>query len=569
MSRSGVVTIDEVLADLKARFGDKIVDIKKLTPNQLEIVTTRDAAPDMALYLIRKYRDCEAHLSNHVATDEREINGHFGVSYWISINAGKGDLWIAVKTYLPPDDPKIKSITPEYPGANWYEREARDVIGIEPEGHPDPRKLVVPDDLPEGIYPLRRDYPHYAKHITEPKYEFKEPEKYEVIVPFGPYHVSLDEPAHFRLYVEGEEIVDVDYRGFYSYRGIEKLAESRLTVKQVPFIAERICGICGFTHSTAYCQAVEAAAEIEVPERAEYIRTIMLEIERLHSHLLWIGIACHLVGFDTGFMHAWRIRERVMWLAERLTGNRKTYGMNVVGGVRRDILEYRRKMVLDTLRELKAEYKSLVDMVLSTRTFVKRCEGVGVLPYDKACAYGTVGPLARGSGRKIDTRKDHPYAAYKYVDFKVPVYTEGDVLARAMVRIEEVWESIWIIEQALDKLPGGPIVAEVRDIPPYREAVGYTEAPRGENVHYVMTGPGNRVYRYRARAATFNNLPAAPEMLKGYTVADAPLIVASIDPCYSCTERVIVVNVKSGEKRVLTQSELVRLSRKKSMRLGL
>ncbi len=561
-------TIEKVVEVLSRRYGQYIHGVVKPTSNQVIVLMDRNVAPKAVLFLLKESGIPEPQLSTVVGTDERPIRGMFSVIYWISINAQGGDVWIGVKTYIPENNPAIESITPRHPGANWYERELKDLLGITPINHPDPRRLVLPDDFPEDIYPLRKEFNYKSRMRIETRgYEFKKPGKDAIIVPFGPYHIACDEPFHFRLFVRGEEIVDADYRGFYNFRGIEKIAESRLTYEQVSFIAERICGICGFVHSTAYCQAVEAALGVDVPDRARYIRTILLEIERIHSHLLWMGIACHLVGFDTGFMHSWRIREKVMWLAERLTGNRKTYGMNIIGGVRRDILEYRKKLVLSVLNDIKREYKSFIDMLTSTKSFIKRCEGVGVLPYDKALAYSTVGPTARGSGRNIDVRRDHPYAAYKDLDFKVPVYRDGDVLSRALVRIDEVWESIWIIEQALDQLPGGPIKAEVEKIESYREALGYDEAPRGENIHYVMLGPGNRVYRYRVRAATYNNLPAVPEMLKGYTIADAPLIIASIDPCFSCTERVIVVDAKSGKVKVYTDREFNYLSIRKSKKV--
>ena len=560
LSPEGVIKI------LRSRFGNVIKGVRTISKNQVVVDVGREDLPRVVLYLLKEAGMPEAQLSTVIGIDETPIKGFLSVTYWVSSNAESGDVWVGVRAYLRPDDPTIESITPKHPGANWYERENRDLLGIVPKNHPDPRRLILPDDFPEGVYPLRKDYDYRRKDITKPSYPFRMPSKDTIIVPFGPYHVACDEPFHFRLFVKGEEIVDAEYRGFYNFRGIEKIAESRLTYDQAAFIAERICGICGFTHSTAYCEAVEAAAGIDVPERALYIRSILLEIERLHSHLLWVGIACHLLGFDTGFMHAWRIREKVMWLAERLTGNRKTYGMNLVGGVRRDILEYRKELVLRTLRELRREFKELVDSLTSNKVFVRRCEGVGVLPYDKAVAYSTVGPLARGSGRNFDVRRDHPYAAYGDLDFKVPVYREGDVLARAMVRIDEVFESIWIIEQALDKLPGGPLREENIRLEPGAEGLGYTEAPRGENVHYVMMGNDNRVYRYRARAATYNNLPVAPEMLKGYTVADAPLIVASIDPCFSCTERVVIIDVRSGKKKVLSEEEFNALSVKASRR---
>ncbi|WFO74612.1 NADH-quinone oxidoreductase subunit C [Desulfurococcaceae archaeon MEX13E-LK6-19] len=544
--------------------GENVKEVKQVTPNQFVIVIDKTILPKAVKLFVEELGGSEPQLSIMVGNDERPLGRGFSITYWFSVNAGEEDLFIGLRTRVDEKDPSFPSITPYLKGAEWYEREVLDLLGLKPVGHPDPRRLVLPDDWPDDVYPLRKDFPYNKSPISERKYPYKEKKDY-LIVPFGPYHVSLDEPAHFRLFVKGEEIVDVDYRGFYSHRGIEKLSETRLTYNQVCFIAERVCGICGCTHSTAYCQAVEAIAGVTVPERAEYIRTIMLEIERLHSHLLWIGVACHLLGFDLGFMHSWRIREKVMWLAEKLTGNRKTYGINLVGGVRRDFLDYRIEEINKCITELKKEFKNLVNLITSTRSFIKRCKDVGILPLDLARKWCTVGPLARGSGRKIDVRKDHPYAAYKELDFKVPVYTEGDVLARAMVRIEEVYESIWIIEQALDKLPKGPILEEPDEIPAYKEALGYTEAPRGENVHYVMSGPGNRVYRYRIRAATYNNLPAARDMLIGYTVADAPLIIASIDPCYSCTERVIVIDVRDKSKRVYSEKELVYMSRRKSM----
>ncbi|WP_370520439.1 NADH-quinone oxidoreductase subunit C [Thermococcus sp. LS2] len=557
--------------ELESKFKDKIKEIKRVAYNQWIITVDRNDLPEVALYILKHPEWKETQLSTMVATDERPLNGKFSLIYWISINGAAGDVYFGIKTYIPEDDPTFPSITPQHKGANWYEREAYDMIGVIPVGHPDPRRLVVPDDWPEGVFPLRKDF-HYTdspmREVTEEnKYPFREPPNGAAVFPLGPYHVALDEPGHFRLFVKGEEIVDVDLRTFYQHRGIEKISECRLTCDQVCFIAERICGICGFTHSTAYCQAIEAAGKIEVPERALYIRTIMLEIERIHSHLLNLGLACHLAGYDTGFMRAWKIREPVMWLAERLTGNRKTYGINLVGGVRRDFLDYRKEMIDKTLKTLKEEFEKWVEETFSTRTFIKRCEGVGVLPYKLAREWSVDGPFGRGSGRDFDVRRDHPYAAYGDLDFKVPVYKEGDVLARFLVRVEEVRESLWIIEQALDQLPGGDILAEYKEIPPYQEAIGMTEAPRGENIHYVMTGPGNRVYRHRARAGSYNNFPALPDAMRGNTIADAPLIISSMDPCYSCTERVQIIDVETGKVRILREEEFNRLSIKASRRL--
>ncbi|MEM1560855.1 MAG: nickel-dependent hydrogenase large subunit, partial [Ignisphaera sp.] len=362
-----------------------------------------------------------------------------------------------------------------------------------------------------------------------------------VTIPIGPYHPALHEPEFFELYVRGEKVIDARYMGFMVHRGIEKLGEN-MKYDQVPFLAERICGICGFVHSTSYCQAVENALDIDVPERALFIRSIILEIERIHSHLLWVGVALHLLGYDTGFMHSWRIRERVMILAELLTGSRKTYGINVVGGVRRDIDNDKIRKAIDVLNYVREEFKKLVEISINVPQVTARLRGTGVLPLGEAIALSLVGPTARGSGLDRDVRRDYPYAAYKYVSFRVPTYSEGDNLARTLVRVDETFESIDMLYQLLDKLPSGSIRNESWSVEPYRLGIGSVEAPRGEVIHVLLTGEYSP-YRWRVRAPTYQNLPAIPIMLKGIDLADAPLTIASIDPCFSCTDRAIVVDV--------------------------
>ncbi|MFA4647356.1 NADH-quinone oxidoreductase subunit C [Pyrococcus kukulkanii] len=559
-----------MIEEFETKFKDHILEKKTPAKNQILYMVKKEALPEMVEYWQWHPQAKEAHYSMGVGTDERPISGGFVYMPVISVvNHETGEeFWIMLKAYLDPENPEFPSVASKVPAALWAEREVHDLLGLKPKGHPDLRRLILPEDWPEGVYPLRKDMDYSYSPMGAPKCAYREGPPDTSLVPIGPYHMALDEPAHFRLFVRGEEIVDVDYRGFYSHRGIEKIGEGRLTYNQIFFIAERICGICGFQHSVSYAMAIENLAGVEVPERAQYIRVILLEIERIHSHLLWAGVAAHLAGFDTGFMYAWRIREKVMWLAERLTGNRKTYGMNIVGGVRRDILEYRKALILETVKELRKDVEKFYEIVTNTRTLLKRAEGVGILPYKVAKAYSVLGPTARASGRNIDTRRDHNVLVYNELDWKVPVYKEGDVLARILVRLDEVLESIWIIEQAVDQLPGGDIFTPVGKIPEYEEGLGYTEAHRGEVVHYVMTGEKNKVYRWKVRAPTYNNLPAVPEMLKGYSVADAPLIIASIDPCYSCTERVQIVDAETGKVRVLTESEFNELSIKKGREMS-
>ncbi|MEM1741031.1 MAG: hydrogenase large subunit, partial [Desulfurococcaceae archaeon] len=289
--------------------------------------------------------------------------------------------------------------------------------------------------------------------------------------------------------------------------------------------------------------------KLDVPERAQYIRSIILEVERIHSHLLWLGVAFHVVGYDAGFMHMWRIREKIMYLAELLTGSRKTYGINLIGGVRKDINEDKKQKTLETLRELEKEFRELIEIAINVPQVKKRLSGTGLLPKEDAVKFSVEGPVARASGVNKDARRDQPYAAYKYTSFKVPVYTEGDNMARALVRINEIFESISIIEQLLDKIPRGPIMLEDFDIPEGKIGVQVVEAPRGGDVHFVITGHG-KPYRWRVRAPTYNNIPALKIMLKDQPLADAPLTIASIDPCFSCTDRILVIR-ENGKREWL------------------
>lgn len=551
-----------VLEKLKSRLAGCIREAEVLYGDTIVVRLKPDCLPHAASVV---FDEMKGLLMTSAGVDERPLNNSFTVYHLFSLD--REGVFLVLASSMPPSSPRLPSITPVVPGANWIEREIRDLLGIEFEGHPDPRRLVLPDDWPENIYPLRKEFPYNLKSVPRKprKYPMKPASQSEVLVPIGPYHPALHEPEYFRLYVKGDEIVDAEYRGFGVYRGIEKLAEGRMTYNQVPFIAERICGICGFTHSCCYCQAVERAAGISVPERALYIRTLLLELERLHSHLLLIGVAYHLLGFDTGFMHCWRIREKVMDICEVLTGNRKTYGMNLVGGVRRDFSRESLMKVEKIVGWVEEEFKKFLKAAEGMRELEERMVGVGVLDRETARRICVVGPVARASGLDRDVRRDHPYAAYGDIkgEYEIPVYSEGDVWARVMVRVKEVFESIRMIRILIDRMPGGEIMAVFDGIPEKKMALSATEAPRGEDVHFVITGRENRIYRWKVRAPTYNNLPAVPPMLRGNKLADAPIIIASIDPCFSCTDRVVVVDVSTGSSRVFSQREFILLSRKR------
>lgn len=383
----------------------------------------------------------------------------------------------------------------------------------------------------------------------------------EVVLPIGPYHPALTEPEFFQVYVSGEEIVDAKVRIGYNHRGIEWLAQ-RKTIHQVPFLVERICGICSNAHPMCFCQSVEEAGDIVVPDRARHIRTLIAELERIHSHLLWAGIASHLIGYDTLFMYFWRHREPICELLDLITGNRQHYAINCIGGVRRDIdLEKYGSKILGVLKSLTPAVLRLGDAVVKDRVVKARMEGVGILSTDNARKYCVVGPTARGSGIGIDVRKNEPYAAYRDVGVDVKVFTECDVMARTLVRVHETLESAEIVRRTMDAMPNGPIKAELNGFPT-GEGVGKVEAPRGEDIHYVRLNGTDKPERLKIRAPTYMNLGSIVPQLVGYTIADAPLIIGAVDPCMCCTDRIALVDVRKGRKLVLSLGELAQKTRK-------
>jgi len=384
------------------------------------------------------------------------------------------------------------------------------------------------------------------------------------IVPIGPFHPLQEEPELFRLHVDGETVVDIDVEIGWNHRGIEKVCEGK-TFDQVPFVVERICGICSTSHPIAYVQAVEDIAGVEVPERARYIRTIIAELERLHSHLLWVGLAGHFLGYNTLFMWAWKYREPVLDICEQLTGNRNNYAMIKVGGVRRELNKDHFPDVLKCLDEVVPKLKMLAGAVTDDPVLHARLKGIGILSPEATHDYGALGPTVRASGVPIDVRRDDPYAAYDLVDWDVITAPSCDVFGRAVVRVLECLESVRIIRQCLEQMPEGEIDANVKEIPP-GEGIGRAEAPRGETFHYVRSDGTNRPIRHKARAPTFMNLPTCRETVVGESITDATIILASVDPCYSCTERMGVYDASDGRK-VLDGKELLRLSRQETERL--
>jgi len=557
----------ELIATLRTAFGPDLLSVTERVPGKVRLQVTPAGLVSVSRYL---YRELGARFVITAGVDARADRGGYEVAHIFSLD--KDHLFAIVSGMAPADAPQVDAITPDVPAASWAEREVHDMFGVTVNNHPDPRRLVVSDDWPETLYPLRKDVRYGdwppRRENADVEYPFKKPPEGASTVVIGPFYPVLEEPAQLRLFVEGERVVGCDYRGFYSHRGIEKLADSMLTYNEIPFMAERICGICGFIHSTCYVEAAEEALGVRAPDRARYIRSLMLELERIHSHPLWLGIAGHILGFDTVLMQAWRIREPVMWLCEKITGNRKTYGMNLIGGVRRDIPKDIHSEILDVIKKIEDEWVAVINAVSGDSTLKARLSGVGVLPAEAAREFAVVGPTARGSNVDIDARVDHPYSAYPELVPKVVTHPDCDNWARVVVRLEETIESIRLVRQGLAEMPDGPIMADVPStIPAGQWGVCVVEAPRGEAIHAVLSGGDNRPERWRVRAPTYQNLQALPYMIQDETIADVPIILGSMDPCFSCTERVEIVSARSGERNVLTSEQLLALSREKTDRL--
>lgn len=354
------------------------------------------------------------------------------------------------------------------------------------------------------------------------------------IVPFGPQHPVLPEPIHLDLVLEDEKVVEAIPSIGFVHRGLEKLVEKR-DFHEYTFVAERICGICSFIHGMGYCQLIEKMMGLEIPSRAQYLRTIWSEFSRLHSHLLWLGLLADAFGFESLFMHTWRLREQILDIMEETTGGRVIFGVNKVGGVRRDISPDTLQRMVTVLKGLEAEIKDISNVFLKDYSVEKRLKGVGILTLEDAQLLGAVGPTGRGSGVKSDMRMQG-YSAYKDLDFEPVVEKDGDSYARCAVRIKELYQSISLIEQAVVKMPSGEIDMKVTGTP-NGEHFERLEQPRGEVVYYARGNGSKFLERVRVRTPTFANIPPLLNILRGCELTDVPVLVLTIDPCISCTER--------------------------------
>ncbi|HEX7568757.1 MAG TPA: nickel-dependent hydrogenase large subunit, partial [Anaerolineaceae bacterium] len=376
------------------------------------------------------------------------------------------------------------------------------------------------------------------------------------IVPIGPQHPALKEPGHFEFTVDGEIVTGASVRLGYVHRGIEKGCEQRSWVQDI-YLLERICGICSHSHATAFVLGVEKLAKVTVPPRAQAMRTLFLELERVHSHLLWLGVAAHEGGFDTLFMYSWRDRETVMDILENLSGNRVNYSANILGGVKYDLDQKQADEIRKGIDYLEERTKYYLNVVTTDETFLGRTRNIGTMSYDQAVALDAIGPTARASGLARDVRVDSPYAAY--ADFPVNLVTETqcDLVGRFVVRIRELFESYRLIREIIEHMPGGELTTRVPRRIPEGEAISRVEAPRGELFYFLKSNGSDKPERVKVRTPSLCNWASVTHLAIGHNLADMPMMLAGIDPCFSCNDRSVTVR-KGGESQVWSWEELRR-----------
>lgn len=498
--------------------------------NQILRIKIKSVQFESMLDLLKNHK---AVLLTMAATDERTINDRFGVYSVFSLPIEKKVVELALS--LEADSPDYPAVTSVFPSAHWLEREIKDYFGIIPKGHPDLRRLAVHPDWPDDVFPLRKDFisaKEVPRKAGEPDFCKVEGEGLYQI-PVGPIHAGIIEPGHFRFFVFGEDIINLQAQLFYTHRGVEKTAEGK-HFKYVSLIAERICGVCSMSHVVAYAQAVESLAGVEIPERARQLRTILLELERLYNHIGDLGNMCAGIGFALGISRGAILKEKIMRKNMELTGHRYLRGTIIPGGLKRDLdvkgLDY-------WLDDIEKELGELGELLLSSNGLLDRMQTTGILSYENAVALGAVGPAARASGIERDLRRDLPYAFYHQLDFKIPVQKVGDVYSRLVQRLEESRESLKVLRQVTASLFEGEYAIKVNSLPAYQTGVGWTESARGANVHWIMSGEKNTIYRYMVRSASHCNWPVLPLCMPGNIVPDFPLINKSFELCYACLDR--------------------------------
>jgi Ni,Fe-hydrogenase III large subunit/Ni,Fe-hydrogenase III component G len=463
------------------------------------------------------------------ADDRRAASGAFFVHY---VFAHRADNWF-LHASLRMDElrPELISLAPFYYPASRFEREIRDLFGISLVGHPDPSPLVKHGFWPADHHPMRKDEPRLEFTDDGQPFPFTQVGGEGVYeIPVGPVHAGVIEPGHFRFSVLGETVINLRTRLYFTHKGTEKLFEGRAPSGGVE-LAERVSGDTSVGHALAFCQAVEAAAQVEVPSRARFWRVILLELERLYNHIADFGAIANDTGFAIAHAHCYRIRERLLRLNKLITGSRLLRGALAPGGLARDLVVPTE--LPEQVRAILADFDEIVTICLQNTLLMDRLEATGILSTDRAMDHGALGYVARASNLDIDARRDHPFAAYPQLQFRVPIQSSGDVKARTQVRVDEVRESAAIIEQACRIMPGGSVVARVPQPDPFSAAFGIVEGWRGRITHWVMTADDGTLHRVKIVDPSFFNWPALSYALEGNIVPDFPLCNKSFNQSYS------------------------------------
>ena len=518
---------------LQQRFGAQIQSISTECEEEIYILV---GDPDIRALVDCLRNEFDARLVTVFAEDRRTAEGVFFNYYVLE---AKGDpRYLLVRAPVPADRPEFPSLSAQLPAVNWQEREIQDWFGLKAVGHPNPRRVALHDNWPD-VHPLRKDF---ALETVLPPFEGERhiyrPALGEGVfqVPVGPVHAGIIEPGHFNFAVAGEPILYLQLRMFYTHKGTEKLFE-KLPITKAVFLAESISGDSSFSHGTAFCQAIERAAQMEVPLRALIMRTILLELERICNHVADIGAIATDVGFVVANAHASRLKETLVGLNEQLSGNRLLRGMVCVGGVRRGWNPAQLNSLRTAVADFAIEFQDLIALIDSSESTRDRLEQTGVVSPGKAKDLGIVGVAGRASGMDLDVRRDHPYAAYSRYSFRVPVYQVGDVSHRMQVRIDEVQESLAILRMAAEESLQGEFRSEVPPIPANRCALSAVEGWRGEIIHWIRTAPDNHLERCKIKDPSLNNWPAVVEAVQGNIIADFPVINKSFNLSYSGTDR--------------------------------
>jgi Ni,Fe-hydrogenase III large subunit/Ni,Fe-hydrogenase III component G len=526
-------SLQPALNEITTRFRVHWIATTVPRENEAYVEMRADAVPALCAYLYRKW---QARLVSLFAEDAQPKQGNYLLFYVFALDAAHG--FIIVRSPVSATQPQFTSLSNAVPAVNWQEREVQDLFGLRLIGHPNPRRCALHDDWPK-VHPLRKDFDLHT--VLPPfqgeRHQFRRVEGEGVFqVPVGPVHAGIIEPGHFLFSVAGEPVLYLQLRLFYTHKGTEKLFEN-IPISHGVFLAESISGDSSFAHATAFCHALERAARLEVPPRAQAVRTICLELERIYNHIADIGAIATDVAFVIANAHAMRLKERVLRLNEHLTGNRLLRAMVCPSGVRRDWNSEQLRSISEFVDGMAPEFESLVGLIQASSSTRDRLEGTGVLTPKVARDLGAVGIAGRASGFDHDLRRDFPYAAYNQVQLKVPVYTAGDVLHRMQVRIDEVREAFRIIKQMIAQLPSGPVCTTLPPIEPDQVALGYVEGWRGEILHWIHTGSDNRLLRCKVKDPSLQNWPALSEAILGNIIPDFPVVNKSFNLSYSGNDR--------------------------------